>query len=135
MQQRLGTTERDMGAMLSIMSKRDIETAFPELSETHMEWVFGMARDNPQKSPMEYAKALNTELEAWGQKTIDEHATKMEDLKKQELEREPAEAALDTFGEDVKFSYDPSRHEEGAKVVSPGEAAKQFMEAALREEE
>jgi hypothetical protein len=135
MQQRLGTTERDMGAMLSIMSKRDIETAFPELSETHMEWVFGMARDNPQKSPMEYAKALNTELEAWGQKTIDEHATKAEELKKHELEREPASAAIDMFEEDVKFSFQPAGAEEGAKVVTPGAAAKQFMEAALREEE
>jgi hypothetical protein len=135
LQQRLGSTERDMGALLSIMSKRDIETAFPELTETHLEWVFGMARDNPEKSPMEYAKALNTQLEEWGQKTIDEHALKAEELKKQELERVPGAEGLDMFEEDVTFSFSPERHGEDAKVVSPGEAAKQYMEAALAREE
>ena len=135
LQQGLAAQGRDVGAMLSIMSKRDIETAFPELSATHMDWVFGMARDNPEKSPMEYAKALNDELMAWGQKTIDEHAIQKEELKKQELAREPAAAAIDMFEEDVKFSYDPSRHGEDVKVVSPGEAAKQFMEAAQKVEE
>ncbi len=135
LQQGLAAQGRDVGAMLSIMSKRDIETAFPELDETHMDWVFGMARDNPEKSPMEYAKALNDQLVAWGQKTIDEHALKAEELKKQELERVPGKDAIDMFEEDVKFSFDPSRHGEDAKVVSPGEAAKEFMEAALKDEE
>ena len=135
LQQRLGTQERDMGALLSIMGKRDIETAFPELNETHMEWVFGMARDNPEKSPMEYAKALNVQLEEWGQKTIDKHALQKEELKKQELARVPGEGALDMFEEDVKFSYDPSRHGEDAKVVSPGAAAREYMEAAFAREE
>jgi hypothetical protein len=101
LQQRLGAQERDMGSLLSIMSKRDIETAFPDLSETHMEWVFGMARDNHEKSPMEFAKALNDELEAWGQKTIDEHAIQKEELKKQELARVPGDDGIDIFEEDV----------------------------------
>lgn len=135
MQQRLGAQERDMGALLSIMSKRDIETAFPELTETHLEWVFGMARDNHEKSPMEFAKALADELKAWGQKTIDEHALQKEELKKQELERVAGAEGIEIFEEDVKFSYDPSRHGEDAKVVSPSDAARRYMEAALVEEE
>lgn len=135
MEQRLAAQGRDVGAMLSIMSKRDIETAFPELDETHMDWVFGMARDNPEKSPMEYAKALNDQLVAWGQKTIDEHALKAEELKKQELERVPGAGAIDMFEEDVRFSNLPERHGEDVKVVSPGEAARQYMEAALKDEE
>jgi hypothetical protein len=135
LQQGLAAQGRDVGAMLSIMSRRDIQTAFPELSDVHLEWVFGMARDNQERSPMEYAKALNDELMAWGQKTIDEHAVKKEELKKQELERIPGEGALDMFGEDVKFSFTPEGAEEGVKVMSPREAAVAHMERALSEEE
>ncbi len=135
LQQRLGTQERDVGALLSIMSKRDINSAFPTLTEENLDWVFAVARDNPEKSPMEYAKALNDQLEARGQVAIDEHALKQEELKKQELERVSGKEGIEIFDEDVKFSYDPSRHGEDVKVVSPAEAAKQYMDAALADEE
>jgi hypothetical protein len=135
LQQGLAAQGRDVGAMLSIMSKRDIQTAFPELNETHMDWVFSMARDNHERSPMEYAKALNDELLAWGQKTIDEHATKKKELKKQELERVPGLPGIDMFDENVKFSFKEGGHEEGVKVISPRDAAMAHMEAALKDEE
>lgn len=137
LQQRLGTQERDVGALLSIMSRRDIEAAFPVLTEENLEWVFGMARDNPEKSPMEYAKALNDQLEARGQVAIDEHALKQEELKKQELARISGKEGIEIFGEEVKFSFDPAseRHKEGEKVLTPREAAIQHMEAALSDEE
>ena len=135
LQQGLAAQGRDVGAMLSIMSRRDIQTAFPELSDTHLEWVFGMARDNQERSPMEYAKALADELVAWGQKTVDEHAVKKEELKKQELERVSGIPGLDMFEEDVKFSFREEGHEEGVKVVTPREAAMAHMERALSDEE
>ena len=135
LQQRLGTQERDVGALLAIISRRDIQHAFPALTDENLGWVDAMVRDNPEKSPMEYAKALHDQLEARGQVAIDEHALKQEELKKQELERVSGKEGIEIFEQDVKFSYKTEGHEEGAKVVSPTEAAKQYMEAALEAEE
>jgi hypothetical protein len=134
---RLGAQERDVGALLSIISKRDIQTAFPTLTEENLVWIDAMVRDNPENSPMEYAKALNDQLEARGQVAIDEHAKQQEELRKQELGRISQKGGIEVFGEDVKFSFDPEsdRHKEGEKVLTPREAAIQHMEAALTEEE
>ena len=120
---------------MAIISRRDIQHAFPALTDENLGWVDAMVRDNPEKSPMEYAKALHDQLEARGQVAIDEHALKQEELKKQELERVSGKEGIEIFEEDVKFSFSPEGHEEGAKVVSPTEAAKQYMEAALEAEE
>lgn len=130
---RLGTQEQDMGRLLAVMSKRDIRETFSDLTEEQFDWVFAMARDNPERSPMDYAKALNTMLEAKGQTAVDAAEEERIRLKKESLERPSGAGGTDLFDEDVVITDRPDLHQkEGVtvKTVSPLEAATTFLEAA-----
>lgn len=130
---RLDQVEKDMSSLLGYLSRKEIRETYEDMVEEEIEMMHKMAAVDPSKSPMEHASAYVESKKEWGQKAVDAY---VEELKKPKAEghQRPGsgEPAVEIFGEEPVFSYDPEEHK-GKNVLDPSEAANKYLEAVMKD--
>jgi hypothetical protein len=124
--------QKDMGSLMSYISRREITERFPDMVEEEIDMVHKLAAMEPSKSPMQHAVALVEKKKEWGQKAIDgyveEQNKPVDDGHVREGSGEPA---LEMFGENPVFSNMPEEHK-GKNVKSPSEAADAYLQEVFK---
>lgn len=128
--------EKDVGSMMSYLVRREIKDDYPAWENEEIDYVMQMATADVTKTPMQHAQLWDEKKKALGQAAIDQY---VEDQKKpaQDGHARPGTGegeALEVFGENPVFSYDPESHQ-GKNVLDPGKAADEYMKRVMKDYE